>query len=329
MSIHIMRPSYIVQQTVTPPPPAAVGRPFGCTGLWKDTITRQPDTDVFTMGRDSVTPSSLLARISAAQTQNKKLCLGLTGGAHCFNYAAGCPASGTSADKFDLPTWKLRMDAYNTPSLVNAVAAGVADGTILGADMLDEPFHSTWGGVFTKTLLDQMATYLRGIFPTLPAGLELTLPWWNDGSNGQPNQTFAVVDFVICQYEFDQVADFYRQPVTAFRDNATALGVREGVKIVHSIAYMDGGNRTAGCPLSTTGGVGSFGTNCRMTPAQIQTAADVLAPASVGLLLWRYDDTGVPGSTNMQLPAAKTTFANIAAQQALLTQLSWMRGVSP
>jgi hypothetical protein len=51
---------------------------------------------------------------------------------------------------------------------------------------------------------------------------------------------------------------------------------------------LDGGFRISGCPVPETGGVGTSGLNCRMTPQQVRDYARVLA-TGCALLMWRYD----------------------------------------
>ena len=54
----------------------------------------------------------------------------MTGGSHSLYLTNGV---------FDLAKWKAKMDAYNTTAVKSAVAAAVADGTIIGNSVMDEP----------------------------------------------------------------------------------------------------------------------------------------------------------------------------------------------
>ena len=98
--------------------------------------------------------------------------------------------------RFDFGKWKNRMNTFKTTAIKNAVAAGVADGTIIGNTMIDEPETPKWGGVMTKSLIDQMATYVKDIFPTLPVGI-------NQGGAGykwRTGERFHGLDYVLNQY---------------------------------------------------------------------------------------------------------------------------------
>ena len=95
----------------------------------------------------------------------------MTGGAHNLYKTAGV---------FDLAKWQAAMDAYNTQAIRDAIAEGVADGTIVGNSVMDEPQQhgvssdpdKTWGpsGTMTKVRVDGMCAYVKAIFPTLPVG---------------------------------------------------------------------------------------------------------------------------------------------------------------
>jgi hypothetical protein len=200
------------------------------------------------------------------------------------------------------------MDLYNTSAIKAAVAAGVADGTILGADVMDEPQHVSWGGVMTKPMLDQMASYVKSIFPTVPVGVSVRSDW-------RPAERYKVIDFIATQY----VASY--GSVTAWRDNALAFGGLDGVRVVFSINIMNGGagfNETS-CPIPPTGGWGLSPGRCRMSADQVRQFGTALGPAGSGLLMWVYDPTFMADPANVQ------AFRDIASKLATLPARSWRR----
>ncbi len=71
-----------------------------------------------------------------ARQNHKRLVLAMTGGSH-WNYLTN--------DVFDLAKWQAKMETYNTPAIKAAVAAAVADGTIIGNSVMDEPNVSGGG----------------------------------------------------------------------------------------------------------------------------------------------------------------------------------------
>jgi hypothetical protein len=117
---------------------------------------------VFTASTNYTSASGIITQINAARALRHKLFLAMTGGAHSTYITNG---------KFDLAKWKATMNTFDTPAIEAAVAAAVADGTVLGNSVMDEPEHVSWGGNMTKPLVDQMAAYVKDIFPTLPVGM--------------------------------------------------------------------------------------------------------------------------------------------------------------
>ena len=84
----------------------------------------------FTASLDnSYLPKAIVKRINAARQKRLRLVLAMT---------AGTNMSITNG-KFDLGKWKSRMNKLNTAAIRNAVADGVADGTIVANKLLDEP----------------------------------------------------------------------------------------------------------------------------------------------------------------------------------------------
>ena len=85
------------------------------------------NTAVFTGTIGSVSASALLARIDEARRKGVKLMTAMTGG-HDQYLTDGV---------FDMAKWKAKMDAYNTPTIKQAVAAAVADGTLIGNSVME------------------------------------------------------------------------------------------------------------------------------------------------------------------------------------------------
>ena len=59
--------------------------------------------------------------------------------------------------QFDRAKWNAVMAKFNTATIKNAVAKAVADGTVIGATVMDEPYTSgtgnknTWGPPGTRS----------------------------------------------------------------------------------------------------------------------------------------------------------------------------------
>jgi hypothetical protein len=251
------------------------GIPFGPFGAWSG-ATLNPYTDLFNFSLGSVSASVLIDRINAARANHVKLLTAMTGGDH-DNYKSVIDG----VYQFDMGKWKAKMDTYNTPEMKTAVAAAVLDGTLVGNIVMDEPSNTspdnTWGpaGTLNKARVDSMAEYARAIFPTLPMGVTMDYTIWSD-------QSYKKLDFIVSQYRW------FKGDVYAYRDGALRLAARDGHQVVFSLNILDGGYRIDGCPIPQTGGPGTYGTNCRMTPQQVRDYGMVLGPAGCGLVMWHY-----------------------------------------
>jgi hypothetical protein len=290
--------------SLTPPVSAggSVGIPFGPFGVYAGTSFKS-NTDMFSSGANNVTPENLITRLNVARSRGMKILIQMTGGHEPY----------LTDGVFDMAKWKATMDRWNTPTLKQAVAAAVADGTIIGNSVMDEPHVSgmgdgnTWGpkGTMTKARVDTLCGYVKAIFPTMPVGVV------HQHHIFEPAKTYRVCEFIVSQY----TSRF--GSVTAFRDSALAYGRRDGIAIAFSMNILNGGIQAPrdglwNCPLTTTGGRGTFDPNCRMTAQQVRDWGLILAEAGCALFMWRYDDAFMARSDNQQ------AFRDIAARVAAL-----------
>jgi hypothetical protein len=278
----------------------ATGIPFGPYGAWDGTSLKS-NTAVFTGSINSVNASALVARITEARSNGMKIMTAMTGGHDPY----------LTDGVFDMAKWKARMDTYNTPTIKQAVAAAVADGTIIGNSVMDEPHvyglgdGNTWGpqGTMTKARVDSMCGYVKAIFPTLPVGVV------HQHHVFEPTKSYRVCEFIVDQYGL-KYGDVY-----AFRDAGLALAKRDGIAIAFSLNILNGGYQAErdgqwNCPLTTTAGRGTFDPNCRMTPAQVREFGLALGTAGCAMMMWRYDDAFMANSENQR------AFADIASRLA-------------
>jgi hypothetical protein len=301
--------------TVTVPlgsnnPPAggtATGVPFGPFNAFSG-LSLQPNTEKFTLGLNSISAGQVIDRINTARAKGVKMILAMTGGDHDLYKSVI-----NGVYQFDMAKWKAKMDTYNTPAIKSAVAAAVSDGTVMGNIVMDEPQNTspdnTWGPANTlnKARVDSMADYVRAMFPTMPIGVTQDYSVWAD-------QSYKKLDFTISQYRFS------KGEITAYRDGALALSARDGHAIIFSLNILDGGFRISGCPIPETGGVGTSGLNCRMTPQQVRDYARVLGPAGCALLMWRYE------SAYMAAPENQAAFQDVASMLSSAPRKSCRRG---
>jgi hypothetical protein len=290
----------VVTLATTSTAAGAVGIPFGPYGAW-DGVGLKSNTAVFSGSINSVSASALITRINEARSKGVKIMTAMTGGHDPY----------LTDGVFDMAKWKAKMDTYNTPTIKQAVAAAVADGTLIGNSVMDEPHvyglgdGNTWGpqGTMTKARVDSMCGYVKAIFPALPVGVV------HQHNVFEPTKSYRVCEFIVDQYS-SRYGD-----VTEFRDAGLALGKRDGIAIAFSLNILNGGIQAArdgqwNCPLTTTGGRGTYDPNCRMTPAQVREFGLVLGPAGCAMMMWRYDDAFMANSDNQR------AFADIASRLA-------------
>lgn len=276
----------------TAPAVSYSGIPYGPYDLWETTTGLKWGPGPFTASHDnSYLPTSLAQRIGAARAKGLRLVLAMSGG----------PSGVTTDGRFDLGKWKARMDRLNTAAIKQAVADGVADGTIVGNKLLDEPDSPKWGGVPTKAMIDEMATYAKTIFPTLPMGIghgALGFRW-------RSGERYRVLDWVSVQY----VWEYNRGDVTAWRGQVLNFAQNNGVTPMFSLNILNGGVRDTGgawdCP--NTGGKGTRTSYCRMTSDQVRTWGRAIGPYGCAMLMWRYDDAFMSKSAN------KSAFQDVAS----------------
>jgi hypothetical protein len=293
----------------SPTPVAGTGVPFGPFGVWEGSSLKS-GTDVFTLSQASVSASVIVERIAAARAAKSKMVLALTGGAH-DNYLTN--------GVFDRSKWEARLNTFNTPAIRAAIAAGVADGTIIGNTVMDEPNVSgggdgnTWGppGTMTKARVDSLCGYAKAMFPTLPSGVQHRYDIF------EPTKSYRVCDFVTSQYS-ERVGN-----LTTFRDGALAMGRRDGYSVLFSLNILNGGTQDKDGVYDCSGpgqaGKGTYGSNCRMTADQLRQWGTTLGPAGCALLMWLYDADYIANSANQQ------AFRDIASRLATVPAKSCAR----
>jgi hypothetical protein len=247
-----------VRDTVRVPAPVQGFVPFA---FGPDDMYRGPDAARgFTAGQSYADPEGLVKLLARLRANKQRAFLALTGGRHDQYITDG---------KFDLAKWKAGTARYDTPALKAALESGVADGTVLGYNMLDEPPHPSWGGVFTKALVDSMAAYCKQILPFMPCGVAVNYRW-------RPSERYTLVDFIIAQTWMET------QSPAGFRDSAVAMARRNGVALVLSLNLF-GAAQSPGCEPK--------GSQCLMRPAEVREwgRAFVSEPYACALMMWHYE----------------------------------------
>jgi hypothetical protein len=252
------------------PPPSGgkLGIPVGLYGMMgKAGISAGP----YNGSVDSYLASNIVGKIAEARANKIRILLQLTGGTH-HNYMTN--------GVFDLAKWEAKMDTYNTPAIKQAIAVGVADGTIIGNSVMDEPANVTksnnWGpaGTMTKARVDQLCGYVKAMFPTLPTGVV------HDYRVLEPEKNYQQCDFIVSQYRLA------KQPVQEYRDGALAFGRRSNIAIAFSLNVLHGGTPGTACEKYADDPTGNL---CPMTGDQIRSFGMMLGSAGCSLSMWRYE----------------------------------------
>jgi hypothetical protein len=272
--------------------------PFGPVGLWNTATTVSYGPKPFSFSQNANNPSNLVTQISAARSMGQRLVLSLS----------ASNTNNTTNGKFDINKWKNHINAYNTTAIRNAIAAGVSDGTVIGNMLLDEPETKRWGGNIDKKVIDQLASFAKNIFPTLPQGINHGPP----GYKWHTDQTYKVLDYVLYQYNWWVTTG----DVNGWRNTVLARAKTDGVRPALGLNVLDGGvqDRSGAwdCKGSGQAGTGTYAPNCRMTPDQMTSWGKALVGYGCFLMLWKYDGTYMRKSTNQ---TAFSTLANAAASK--------------
>ena len=255
------------------PLPEYSGLPFGPFGLWAWNTPLDARLAPFTGSHNFTNPDSIVIQIDRSRSNRHRLMLNMTGGPS---------ARYTTDGKFDMVKWKSRMDRFNTTEIRRAVAAGVADGTIIGNSVIDEPETRQWGNVVTKALIDEMGLYVKAIFPTLPVGVDHGPP---AAYEWRTSERYRVIDYAIYQYAWWVT----RGDVAAWRDQVRSLAKQDGVAVAFSINVVNGGVQDReDWECKGTGGKGSRFPNCQLTTQQLRDWIETLGTDGCAVLLWRY-----------------------------------------
>ena len=319
-----------------------LGIPFGAFNFYRTNTAIETDgTADFDLDHSYSSPSGFAARIADATTRGIKLCVTIPGSSHSpwLEPNPDPATNGTYPTRFSLTKWKAGVDTYATSSVITALNTGLANGTILGNSVMDEPNNKSWGpkGWVTKATIDEMAAYVRSKLVTttyFPQGCVI-VHWWREGSSTntatQPRETYTVLDFFITQW------DWWQSPngpgggqsgnYTGWRTAALSAAARNGCSVAFSMNPLNGGIQdislpitwtcpTTGDPLTeATGGLGDDSPQCKVTATQLETWGKHFGEAGGFLLMWKYRADFFATAATFG-PQNQTACANIATYLA-------------
>jgi hypothetical protein len=201
----------------------------------------------------------LLADLEYARRSNTRVLLNLTGSERYLSDGKG----------FSFDKWKARVDQFRNAD----IASYIADGTIVGHFIMDEPDDpSNWGG---KTVpladIDLIAKYSKEIWPTLPTVVRVT-PGWLKGYH------FQYLDAAWAQY-LDRFGPLEPYIATNLRDAKEA-----GLALVGGLNVLNGGSKNSGIPGHKAG-------KFAMSANEIRTwgSAMLAQPYFCAYIMWEYE----------------------------------------
>jgi PKD repeat protein len=198
-------------------------------------------------------PEDVVATLEEARKAHFRVMLRLVRGSSRFQNPDG---------SFSLELWKQEVDRYAGIDL----NPYIADGTIIGHYLLDEPRDPTnWGGQpMPYATIDAAAQYSKQLWPTLPAGVGSPPSQLSDGV------PFTYLDFAFAQYRAK------KGDVKLWLENEINTARAAGLGVMLSLNVLEGGS-----PDHTP-----------MTSEQLRTWGLVLGaePYVCALTLWKYDD---------------------------------------
>lgn len=286
---------------IVDPPPAGNPIPFGMFDLWTSSTARRAGSSQFNIAFEGVSPSTVIEQLDSAKAIGTKLIITMAGGGHAnylTNSAGGtCSNNGyidTPTCVFDRSKWNAKIQTFNTAPIKAAFAARIADGTLMYSSTIDEPNHRSWGpaGTLTKPIIDDMAQYIKNIFPGIPVLCPIRPDW------RLTDPKYAVLDCVQAQY----VNSF--GSITTWRNAAWSNLVADKVQINFSHNFGNGGAGfgetvcpPVGQPAPQSGSTGASSGRCEMGYGSVSSQVEVYSssvlspdPVSgrlpVGLLGW-------------------------------------------
>lgn len=181
------------------------GIPFGVfhlpTGMYGEPYTSS-------LVNTSSATSSLIPYLETARKSGVRVVVSFVGADN--NYK--------SDGEFDLGMWKKRVDAYRKVDF----SAYVADGTIIGHYILDEPHDpANWGGkTIPLATVDEMARYSKSIWPSMPT----IIRGWPAFLEGYQ---YRYLDAAWAQYSarFGNISSFMAENVRDAKSSGLALVV--------------------------------------------------------------------------------------------------------
>jgi hypothetical protein len=204
-------------------------------------------------------PSSLLPLLAGARTKRARVILKLAGSDNNSQNADGT---------FNLARWKSMVDRFKDINF----SSYIADGTLLGHYLLDEPhFQSKWGGtIVPQSIVEEMAQYSKQLWPAMTTMISSPPRWLTEAG-----VNYSYLDAAFAQFEWNYGSTWIGKEVAAAK--------AKGLGLVVSLNLLDGGDGTSGIP-------GTYGGRWAMSASEVRSYGSAMLAESYicGFTMWKY-----------------------------------------
>jgi hypothetical protein len=240
---------------------ALPGIAFGSFNMMPAYLTSVHSGSVLGGGVDD---RNILAILAEARTKGARFVIKMVNGRDSFVKNP----DGT----FSFTRWKALVDRFRNLNL----GPYIADGTLLGHYLIDEPHMARkWGGrIIPQTTIEAMAQYSKLIWPTMTTFVRTTPSWLATSPI-----TYTYLDAAWAQYAHG------KGDVTRYVTSEASIARSKHLGLIVGINVFAGGDGSSGIP--TPGYSGSYA----MSAAEIRRNATALLNESYacGFYMWMHD----------------------------------------
>jgi hypothetical protein len=199
---------------------------------------------------------------------------------------------------FSLAKWKALADRFRKYDF----SSYIADGTLMGHFLIDEPEHAAkWGGkTIPHATVEEMARYSKQIWPDL-ATIARTTPSWLAKSS--INYVYLDAGWVQYVHHWGDIPSLMATEVAAAK--------RKGLGVIAGLNILDGGDGSSGLK-------GWLPNHYMMTATEIRNHGNAIMNESYicAFLSWTYIYQGTEYVTRPDVDRALTELANKAKAHA-------------
>jgi hypothetical protein len=235
-------------------------------GSWFMTVADLSSVHTGTLIGGGLSPTNILTLLSGARAKGARVVIKLCMGKDSYVK--------NSDGTFSFTKWKALIDQYRTVNL----GSYIADGTILGHFLIDEPARAErWGGkVIPQSTIEAMAQYSKEIWPSMTTFARVVPSWLVSAPI-----SYTYLDAGWLQYAYG------KGDVTKLVSAEVAAAKSKGLGLVVGLNVLDGGNGSSGIKGTLSG-------KYAMSASEIKTYGTALLNQSYscGFYNWTYNYFG-------------------------------------